>query len=84
MPERDEAFYREHMEAMLTQLVECGWISEFGFHRDGKYALKWTAKGRERSEWVRLIESELDFGPQSMAALMVICHLHAPGGDATT
>ena len=76
MPKRPDEFYRTHIEALLTKLVEHGWISEFGFHRDGQYALKWTPKGRERSGWVKLIESELELGPQGITALMVVCHLH--------
>ena len=76
MPERDEAFYRAQIEALLTKLVVCGWISEFGFHQDGHYALQWTPKGRERSRWVKLIEAELEPGPKELTALMAVCRLH--------
>ncbi len=76
MPNHDEAFYRKNVEAILDRLLEKGWITEWGIHND-KYAFKWTAKGLERSHWVRDVAEELDLGPQGMTALLTICHLHA-------
>lgn len=83
MPKPDESFNREEFEVLMERLLECGWISGFGFRHGGGYGLQWTEKGRERAEWLRLIASELDLGPKGLTALMVICHQHAPGGSET-
>ena len=83
MPEHDESFYREQFEDVFTRLMECGWISEFGFHEGGGYGLKLTDKGKERAEWVRLISMELELGQDEMVTLMVIAQLHAPGAKET-
>jgi hypothetical protein len=82
MEHPDEPSQREYLETVLTKLLECGWIQDqgFGFHDStGQYVFKWTAKGKERSKWVKEIESELSLGPKQMAALISLCHLH--GGD---
>ncbi len=78
MPDLDEQFLRENFTAILDRLMEHGWISSFGFHKNGGYALAWTEKGKMRARWLKEMESELDLGPKGMTALLVICHLHAP------
>ena len=76
MPHRQQPFDRDQYEAVLDQLTAAGWISEWG-HKGDAYVLKWTAKGLERSKWVKEIATGLELGPQGMTALLVICHLHA-------
>jgi hypothetical protein len=68
---------RALFSAVLDQLIECGWISEWGFHGDS-YALKWTLKGRELSKSLKQIDDEMQFSPLEMGALMALCKLHAP------
>lgn len=73
----DEGEKEAAMMAMLEKLVEFGWIEQLATDdRTGAYALKWTAKGRERAQWLRTITSELELGPKMLTALMVICELH--------
>jgi hypothetical protein len=78
MPEPDEQFLREHYEAVLGRLLANGWITEWAIHDvTGRYMFKWTAKGLERSRWLKEIGGELQLGPQGMCALLVLCELHA-------
>ena len=79
MPPRDEAFYRTQIVAICNDLLKAGWISEFFVHEvKGAYGIKWTAKGRERSQWVNQIGDELELGPDGMCALLLFCGSHAP------
>jgi hypothetical protein len=72
-------FDSKYVPAILDKLVQCGWIEEYGVHDpNGKYVFKWTAKGLQRSRWVKEISMELNLGPEGMCALLVICEQHAP------
>lgn len=78
MPNQDEAFYRQHIAALLGKLSDRGWISAWGIHdKTGRYMLKWTPKGLERARWVKEIATDLHLGPEGMCALLTICELHA-------
>lgn len=65
--------------AVLDELVKRGWATGWAAHDDGRYAIAWTAKGRERCHWLRTINAELDAGERAMTYVMAACC--AFGGD---
>jgi len=73
MPQRDDGFYRARFTALFDKLLAAGWITEFSFHEDGKFAVQLTEKGKERVSWIREIDGELKLGPDGMMALRVMC-----------
>jgi hypothetical protein len=73
-----ESEMRAYLEALFEKLSQAGWLAGYGFGTRGRYFVKWTAKGRERARWVKLVGDELQLDTEGLTTLLTVCYQHAP------